>query len=328
MKKVLIVYLTIIIVLILSLTVAYADNYYVSNSGDDNNSGKSPMNPWKTVYKVNNYSFKPGDVIHFKRGDVWRDQLIPVSGVEGGYVKYTSYGIGKKPAFIGSVDRSKPDNWKHDYGNIWELPISQNYDYAVPTVPIEKLFFWKEKGDSISSQIVDNGMGHRVMEIKSYASGKMSENVQLSIEDLKVKEGRNYIFSFRAKCSKNFTLSNTKLMKGVSPWSDLFTLSTDNSLNISTYWQEYKIYYQVNTDEDNARIALLLGTSLPKGSEFAIDSIRFYEASTSEIYHDVGNIIFNNGESCGKKVFLESDLKKQGDFLYYPKTYSIKIYSM
>ena len=46
--------------------------YYVSNSGNDGNAGTSPTAAWKSLAKVNRFSFAPGDVVLFERGGVWR----------------------------------------------------------------------------------------------------------------------------------------------------------------------------------------------------------------------------------------------------------------
>ena len=50
-----------------------ATTYYVSPSGNDNNSGTSTGAPWKTLAKVNNTNFSPGDKILFQRGGEWRE---------------------------------------------------------------------------------------------------------------------------------------------------------------------------------------------------------------------------------------------------------------
>lgn len=122
------------IVVILDLFTGYSVNgklvnhYYVSNSGNDNNSGMHEEDPWQTIEKVNSTMFGPGDVIHFKRGDVWREQLIPVSGNEKGLITYTSYGSGSKPLLLGSVDRSNIDDWSYESRNIWELQSDIHQD--------------------------------------------------------------------------------------------------------------------------------------------------------------------------------------------------------
>ena len=57
--------------------------YYVSASGNDENSGLSPDEPWATIDKVNNFKFKNGDGVFFKRGDRWWGvQMILQSGVQ------------------------------------------------------------------------------------------------------------------------------------------------------------------------------------------------------------------------------------------------------
>ncbi len=105
--------------LILAFNYSYADQYYVSNAGDDLNSGTSPDSPWKTLEKVNSKDFEPGDTIHFNKGDLWRGQLIPSSGDESGFVTYTSYGEGRKPQILGSVSMNNVNNWVQQEKNIW-----------------------------------------------------------------------------------------------------------------------------------------------------------------------------------------------------------------
>ena len=99
---------------------ALGTEYFVSNSGDDNNPGTSPDRPWRTLDKVNSFKFKPGDVIRFECGGVWRGQLIPQSGSPEGYITYTSYGEGSKPLLLGSVEKNKPEDWKQVAPNIYE----------------------------------------------------------------------------------------------------------------------------------------------------------------------------------------------------------------
>ena len=50
--------------------------YYISTSGNDNDSGTSPDRAWKTISKVNSKSLSSGDTIFFKRGDTWRGECL------------------------------------------------------------------------------------------------------------------------------------------------------------------------------------------------------------------------------------------------------------
>ncbi len=96
-----------------------AATYYVSNQGSDQNDGLSPQTPWATLDRVNKGPFQPGDKILFRRGDFWRGQLKPFSGSEAGHVSYADYGNSAKPLLLGSISKSKPDDWTDEGGNIW-----------------------------------------------------------------------------------------------------------------------------------------------------------------------------------------------------------------
>lgn len=152
MKKLLFtIFFSAIFSILLGTAVANAQDYYVSNSGNDTNSGISQVKPWKTVSKVNSYKFKAGDVIHFKRGDVWREQLVPVSGNEKGYIEYTAYGSGEKPLFLGSINKSKTSDWVDSGNNIWTLKVSEPIKYDIGNLIFDngtsfgmKVFFEKE----------------------------------------------------------------------------------------------------------------------------------------------------------------------------------------
>lgn len=74
--------------------------YYVSNSGDDSNDGKSPESAWKTLDKVSEARLSGGDGVFFRRGDTFRGKLITASGVV--YSAYGDASLGK-PKLYGSL---------------------------------------------------------------------------------------------------------------------------------------------------------------------------------------------------------------------------------
>jgi len=84
-------------------TPAYSTSYYVDNiQGDDTNNGDR-HNPWKTIAKVNNTQFSPGDKILFAKNRTWDETLvISSSGIEGKYIEFSSYGTGNLPVIDGS----------------------------------------------------------------------------------------------------------------------------------------------------------------------------------------------------------------------------------
>ena len=92
-------------------------SYYVSNSGNDNNDGRSPATAWATLDKVNNADLKAGDGIFFQRGGLWRGMLRCKDNIT-----YSAYGEGIKPKIYGSPENgASPDKWKLLEGtnNIW-----------------------------------------------------------------------------------------------------------------------------------------------------------------------------------------------------------------
>lgn len=103
---------------------ANATVYYVSNLGNDANTGTSVSSPWKTLVKVNGFSFKPGDQVLFKSGDEWYGTLIPrTSGTSGNPIVYGAYGTGEKPKIYGSEVIT---GWTVHSGNIYKATVSSD----------------------------------------------------------------------------------------------------------------------------------------------------------------------------------------------------------
>ncbi len=78
--------------------------YYMNAvEGSDLNSGLSPSQAWKTLGKVNAFSFTPGSRILFKAGQVWTGRLYPKgSGSPGNPIIIDMYGTGSKPLINGN----------------------------------------------------------------------------------------------------------------------------------------------------------------------------------------------------------------------------------
>ena len=103
-----------IIVAILFMLLAFvtkATNFYVCNTGDNNNNGLSPLKAWQTLSKVESAArsglIKAGDSILFKKGDSFigrikwttlAGQTLP-TGKKNMPITFSSYGNGPKPVF-------------------------------------------------------------------------------------------------------------------------------------------------------------------------------------------------------------------------------------
>ncbi len=124
--------------------------YYVSASGSDSNDGKSPEKPFATATKAT-LTANAGDLVLFKRGDMWRERWQTKSGVT-----YSAYGEGAKPLFNGNLygDVADESLWTLVPGtnNIWKFAKTTNdignivvngndtIEKIVPTVKDGKLF--------------------------------------------------------------------------------------------------------------------------------------------------------------------------------------------
>src|SRR6266481_2454151 len=100
--------------------------YYVSSSaGSDSYTSTQAQNaatPWKSLGKVSTTTFAPGDRILLARGDVWREQLIPLSSGSGGSpIVFDAYGSGSSPEITGYQAVS---GWTLVSGNVWSAPLT------------------------------------------------------------------------------------------------------------------------------------------------------------------------------------------------------------
>lgn len=86
--------------------------FYVSSSeGNDENSGLAPSEPWKSIAKTNEASLLPGDCINLRRGDVFREMLVPSSsGTEKTPIIFKSYGL---------INSENPKILTTEYFNSW-----------------------------------------------------------------------------------------------------------------------------------------------------------------------------------------------------------------
>lgn len=117
-----------VIFLALLCNASFATDYYVSSSGKDSSSGTSTSSPWKTLSKLDSVNFKPGDTIHFNRGDKWLGRFqVTESGNSDNPIRFTSYGEGAFPKL------SNP-NWDYTWDGV-VMRVSGDY------ILIEKIHF-------------------------------------------------------------------------------------------------------------------------------------------------------------------------------------------
>lgn len=126
-----------LLVVITTSAVAGTVYYVDATNGRDSYDGRSPSSAWKTIAKVNNTNFQPGDSVLFKRGEEWREALIArSSGTSNNPITFSAYGNGARPVINGA---DLVSGWSRNpaYDNVWQA--------TVPTEP-NQVFFDGEKG--------------------------------------------------------------------------------------------------------------------------------------------------------------------------------------
>lgn len=83
---------------------ATSRKFYVSSStGNDDQDGRSPSRPWRSLEKVSREGFRPGDTILFKAGDTFAGQLaLRSSGSPNRPLVVTTFGPGPRAVIDGA----------------------------------------------------------------------------------------------------------------------------------------------------------------------------------------------------------------------------------
>lgn len=126
-----------ILLILITFPVIYSQSktYFISPAGDDSGSGLSIKNAWKTLDKVNQIVFQPGDQILFETGGVWFGQLKPQgSGEEGKPVILSSFGEGNKPVI--NIGRAEGAGIRLTNQSWWEISDMEVTSGAAPELGI------------------------------------------------------------------------------------------------------------------------------------------------------------------------------------------------
>lgn len=94
--------------------------YYISNSGSDDNDGRSPETAWATPYRAMTAKLQYGDAVLFERGGAWYIDVEANLGTTSRFHGYAdgvhvgAYGTGEKPILRGDIARANDETF-------WEL---------------------------------------------------------------------------------------------------------------------------------------------------------------------------------------------------------------
>ena len=286
---------------------AGAATYYVdSERGNDAADGLCETTAWKSLEKVNDADVKPGDVVRFKRGGLWRGTLSPKSGEEGKPVTYTWYGKGPKPIFQQSVDRSKPSDWVEIRKGLWATQ---------PSVPEVKEQVWAPSADDRWEPSFQNGYKGSMKKITE--NGETFHRVTLTKLGPKIApnylqiwgpqmdlSGEALFVRMRIRSTKPFLLNSVRLMQGGRPFNAAYSGEFTKKAQIGAEWSEVTAVLTGSKRDFKPRYHFNLGDILPEGGvcDFRLLGVwRPVVDLTRMIPSDVGIFICNHGEKWGVK---------------------------
>ena len=176
---------------------AKAATYYVdSANGNDSYTTTQAQNqatPWKTINKINNSTFQPGDNILFKRGQIWREQLtVPSSGTNGNPITFGAYGTGANPKIYRTDTYSAW--WEHS------LMLNGGMEYVFPGSPNDDFNDWSKQnegsGTSIKADTSVKNSGDTSVKLTSTGNGQAfgATSYAALIKYATVSANTNYYF--------------------------------------------------------------------------------------------------------------------------------------
>ena len=158
--------------------------YYVSNSGNDDNDGKTPDTAWKTIKKVQtvldvNGGIPDGSTILFNRGDIFRGQLT----VYKSDILLGAYGDEEKnkpKIYASPYDGTKTGEWVEVKNNIWKYTIDGNDQIFKKDVG--QIWFFCNHSNSTCNRTTTMGDIHYALAQKKMTYFNVEENEDMLVE--------------------------------------------------------------------------------------------------------------------------------------------------
>ena len=232
--------------------------FYISNDGNDSNSGNSEKESWRSITKINETSFNASSKILFKRGDEFEGNIkVSNSGNTTERIVYGAYGTGDKPKIYGS---EKITEWTLHSGNIYKATfkkhINQLFIDDIRITPArypntDKLFVVTTVNSVIRFTSTDLSS-----DIK-YAKAK----VHLRTNEWRL-DGRNVIMSM----GKTLTLNSKLPYDGISVGMKFFLVDKLDFLDEAGEWySDGTTVYLWTPNGDNPAKHTVRGSTLDEG---------------------------------------------------------------
>jgi hypothetical protein len=202
----------------------FAATYYVSNTGNDANSGLTIALPWKTLAKVRASTFTAGDIILLKSGDFFNEYFsLSSSGSLANKITVSSYGTGEKPEIRGYGEISGwnvSGNWTEYSSGIWRkvqatsfkrLWINGVEKKESQTLALTDDFPWRFETGYLYLKATSNpstNFSSIIFGRILYNVGEIKNLSNITVDGIKFTGGTN---SFRIENGKNITIENCEI---------------------------------------------------------------------------------------------------------------------
>jgi hypothetical protein len=306
---------------VLSVTSATAATYYVdAKNGNDAADGLSPQTAWQSLEKVNSNPALPGEQVLFKRGGLWRGTLRPGRGSLEQTTRYADYGDGPLPIIQRSIAADTPDLWEQLRPGLWRT----NSPILGERQPLDREFrtaHWAcyFEADAQAHAFNHGGeKGHVVVTLKVSKAGSHRNHIQLWGPVIP-RFDNTLIITLRGRSKMPIKLRNIDVLQEQTPWRRFANGSCE--VELQDQWQELEIVLKRSSDlvPEPMKLHFGLGDQLRDGEEIQLQVVKAEVASQVgglELPVDVGNIIFDHGQSCGWKKWSVDTLEQPGDYYY------------
>ncbi|HOE61730.1 MAG TPA: hypothetical protein PK770_04855 [Kiritimatiellia bacterium] len=292
--------------------------YVDDTAGSDAAEGLTPDRAWKTLDRVNREPLIPGDRVLFRRGGVWRGQLVPRSGTNGAAVTYGAYGTGAKPVLQGSVARDRREEWVCLHPGIWATPVYE--PEALDQLADLKDSRWSLHAEASArahlSRREEDGRGFN--RVVCDAPGSARNHIQLWGAEL---DGfpSPVLLRLRVRSSIPFRLDEVEALLNRPPYTRTRSGHVRSAL-IGKEWRTVEAVLYETATGSGAHLHLSLGEKIPAGAVFDFEPLGLWrlrpETRHAPIPCDVGILLLDHGVEWGVKKWRPEDLVNRLDYWY------------
>jgi parallel beta-helix repeat protein len=309
LKKKALHYLLLLSFVVLGFT-ANANTYYISNDGNDSNSGTDASSPWQTLNKLNSVSLSAGDNILFRRGDTFYGKIILniQSASSSTPITYGAYGSGNKPIITGFTSVT---SWTNKGGNIWESTnaVSTLTTMAQVVINGQSVPMGKFPNEDVTYPYLPNfykfqsftgtGSGASSITSSSLTDGNNWSGADLVIrvnqwtfDKTKITSQSGTTLNFNGVASTGETLAANW---GFFIQNDIRTLDQQNEWYYNPSTKKIDIYsttQPTNVQVSTVDTLLYNYSNIPQVTSISVDNIQFTGANGNAIWIS-GNLTFS-----------------------------------